>query len=79
MDREIEQALVAANMAAMALLTSLAQTLVNKGVLTSIEGREVFEHALLMIETAQGAAPASQDAFLLARKMIEDHLSAPGK
>jgi hypothetical protein len=47
--------------------------MIRKGLLSHQEGLEVYEQALLMLETSQSAS-ASQDVFKSARAMLEKHL-----
>jgi len=56
-----------------ALQVSILQALIRKGFLSHQEGLEVYEQALLMLETSQSAS-ASQDVFKIARAMLEKHL-----
>ncbi len=59
-----------------AVLHSLVVILVKRGSLTYDEARDVYEQALLLLETAQSTAP--EDSVLkLARERIEGHLRKP--
>lgn len=57
-----------------AVLSSLIPLLTRKGVITPDEAREVYEQALLLLETAQVGSPASREVFEIARELIEKQL-----
>ena len=56
-----------------ALQTALIQTLIRKNIISDQEGREIYEQALLLLETSQTKS-SSQDVFEAAREMLEPHL-----
>lgn len=53
--------------------TALIQTLIRKNLISAQEGREIYEQALLLLETSQTIS-SSQAVFEAAREMIEPHL-----
>jgi hypothetical protein len=55
-------------------MSALVSGLIRKGALTTAEGREIYEQALLMLEARQAEAPHSQAVFEAARELIERHL-----
>ena len=55
------------------MLAALIQTLIRKEIISDEEGHEIYEQALLMLETSQGQF-SSPDVFEAAREMIEQHL-----
>ena len=57
-----------------AMVSALIQRLIHKGIITSAEGREIYEDALLMLEHSQTRHTDSQEIFAAAREMIEQHL-----
>ncbi len=73
----MDQFLMGSQLAHSALLSALIKALTDKGILTPFEAREIFESALLMNETRQGVSPINQEAFEVARKLIEDLLQTP--
>lgn len=64
----------ASQLASAAILAALVSALTRKGVLTDSEVRELYEHALLMIEEGQGDSPEAELVFAAARELIEEHL-----
>jgi len=70
------QAISAGSLAASALQAATIQALVRKHMITDEEGREIYEQALLMLETSQTAS-SSQVVFEAAREIIEQHLRKP--
>lgn len=68
------ESVAASELVSSALIASLIPTLVERGVLTSEDARDVYENALLMIETQQGDEPAVQRIYEAARELIEAHL-----
>ncbi len=57
------------------LLAALIGALAVKGVLTDAEVKDIYEHALLMIEQDQAdAGPDMADMYAAAREVIEEHL-----
>ena len=75
-DAELD-AVLALNLTTPAVLASLISELIRKGILTTADAREIYERALLLIETAQTSSPHSQHVFAAARELIEQHLRAP--
>ena len=67
------QLAIASSLMTNALQVSILQAMIRKGLLSHQEGLEVYEQALLMLETSQSAS-ASQDVFKAARTMLEKHL-----
>jgi glycerol-3-phosphate O-acyltransferase len=68
------ESVAASELVSSALIASLIPTLVERGVLTSEDAQDVYENALLMIETQQGSEPAIQRIYEAARELIEAHL-----
>lgn len=73
MSEEID-AVAASELATAAMLAALVERLTVKGLLTDAEVREIYEHALLMIEEGQGTSPEAELIFAAARELIEQHL-----
>ena len=68
------ESVAASELVSSALIASLIPTLVERGVLTSEDAQDVYENALLMIETQQGDEPAVQRICEAARELIETRL-----
>jgi hypothetical protein len=66
-------AATASSLMAGALQAALIQSLLRKQIITDEEGREIYEQALLMLETTQARA-STQEVFEAARELIEQHL-----
>jgi hypothetical protein len=64
----------ASQLATAAILAALVPVLARKGLLTDDEVRELYEHALLMIEEGQGVSDEAAPIFAAARELIEQHL-----
>lgn len=64
----------ASQLASAAILAALVERLIQKGLLSTAEVREIYEHALLMIEEGQGTSPEAELVFAAARELIEEHL-----
>ena len=47
--------------------------MIRKNIITDEEGHEIYEQALLMLETSQGVC-SSPEVFEAARELIEQHL-----
>lgn len=75
MDRT--ESLAALQLVSAALMGTLIPKLVQRGVLTDKDAHEIYETALLMIETGQGSDPALQSIYETARHIIEKHLGTP--
>lgn len=67
------QLATASSLMAGALQAALIQILLRKKMITPEEGHEIYEQALLMLETSQTVS-SSQEVFEAAREMIEQHL-----
>lgn len=67
-------AIAASDLSSAAIIAALVGMLRTKGVLSREEVREVYEQALLLLESHQADAPAMQDVFEAAREIIEEHL-----
>lgn len=68
------ESIAASELVSASLIASLIPTLVDRGVFTAQEAREIYENALLLIEMQQGNEPALQCIYEAAREMIEAHL-----
>ena len=68
------EAIAASELASASLFASLVPALVNAGALSSLSAREIYENALLMIETRQGSEPGMQRIYEAAREIIEARL-----
>jgi hypothetical protein len=67
---------IASSLMAGALQAALIQSMIRKNIITDEEGHEIYEQALLMLETSQ-AVTSSPDVFEAARELIEQHLRKP--
>jgi hypothetical protein len=72
------QLAAASSLMAGALQAAMIQTLIRKHLITNEEGREIYEQALLMLETNQTKCSAPV-IFEAAREMIEQHLRGNGR
>jgi hypothetical protein len=79
MPKEFEKldAVAASELVTSAVISALISGLVRSGALTMAERREIYEHALLMLEARQAEVPHSQAVFEAARELIEQHLRQP--
>jgi hypothetical protein len=68
------ESIAASELVSASLIASLIPALVNTGVLSPRGAREIYENALLMIETQQGDDPAVVRIYEAARELIEAHL-----
>jgi hypothetical protein len=68
------ESVAASELVTSALVASLIPTLVDRGVLSPQDAREIYENALLLIESGQGDLPAVQRIYEAARELIEAHL-----
>ena len=68
------EAIAASELASASLFASLIPALVNAGALSSLDAREIYENALLMIETRQGSEPGMKRVYEAAREIIEARL-----
>ena len=64
---------IASSLMAGAMQAAIIQSMVRNHILTDEEGHEIYEQALLMLETKQTVA-GSSDVFEAARELIEQHL-----
>ena len=67
------EAVIASSLMAGALQAATIQTMIRKNIISDQEGHEIYEQALLMLETSQ-AACSSRDVFEAARELIEQRL-----
>jgi hypothetical protein len=67
------QMATASSLMAGAMQAAVIQTLIRNHLLTDEEGHEIYEQALLMLETNQTRSSAP-DVFEAARELIEQHL-----
>ncbi|PWJ80597.1 hypothetical protein C7441_112139 [Pseudaminobacter salicylatoxidans] len=67
-------AVAASDLASAATLASLIGTLASKGLLSDQEVRDLYENALLLLETHQGTEPEMRHVFEAAREVIEAQL-----
>ena len=65
------QVITASSLIAGALQAALIQSMIRKNIITDEEGHEIYEQALLMLETSQAVCPK---VFEAARELIEQHL-----
>lgn len=68
------ESIAASELVSASLMASLIPTLVDAGVLTPRGAREIYENALLLIETQQGNEPGTQRVYEAAREIIESRL-----
>jgi glycerol-3-phosphate O-acyltransferase len=68
------ESVAASELVSSSLLASLIPALVNRGVLTQQDATEIYENALMLLEMQQGADPAVQRVYEIARELIEAHL-----
>lgn len=68
------ESIAASELVTSALVASLIPTLVERGTLSPKDAREIYENALLMIESAQGNEPGVRRIYEAARELIEAHL-----
>jgi hypothetical protein len=64
---------IASSLMAGALQAAMIQSMIRKNIITDEEGHEIYEQALLMLETSQGVC-SSPEVFEAARELIEQHL-----
>jgi hypothetical protein len=67
-------AIAASDLSSAAILAALIGMLGAKGVLSDKEVREVYEQALLLLESHQGTEPELAPIFEAAREVIEEQL-----
>lgn len=67
-------AVAASNLSSAAILAALVGALGEKGVLSATEVREIYEQALLLLESGQGSEPEVQPIYEMARVVIEEQL-----
>jgi hypothetical protein len=73
-DLDPVESIIASHLVTSALVASLIPTLVEHDVLSAQDGREVYEHALLLIEMKQDDDPAVPRIYEAARELVEAHL-----
>jgi hypothetical protein len=73
-DLEPVESVAASELMTSTLVASLIPTLAKRGVLTPRDAREIYENALLMIESAQSNDPDLKRIYETARELIEAHL-----
>lgn len=73
-DLDPVESVTASHLVTSALVASLIPTLVDRSVLSPLDAREIYENALLMIESAQGDDPGVARIYEAARELIEAHL-----
>jgi hypothetical protein len=64
----------ASTLVSASIIAALIPSLVNRGVLSPQDVNEIYENALLMIETRQGNDPSVRPIYEAARELIETHL-----
>jgi hypothetical protein len=64
---------MASSLMAGAMQAAMIQSMARNHLITDRKGREVYEQALLMLETNQ-TKTSSPDVFEAARELIEQHL-----
>ena len=64
---------IASSLMAGAMQAAMIQSMVRNKLITDAEGHEIYEQALLMLETNQTAS-TSPVVFEAARELIEQHL-----
>ncbi|MEH2589958.1 hypothetical protein V1273_003797 [Bradyrhizobium sp. AZCC 1721] len=64
---------IASSLMAGAMQAAMLQSMVRNNLITAEEGHEIYEQALLMLETNQ-TMTSSPDVFEAARELIEQHL-----
>jgi hypothetical protein len=67
---------IASSLMAGAMQAAMIQSMVRNKIITDEEGHEIYEQALLMLETNQ-TMTSSPDVFEAARELIEQHLRSP--
>ncbi|RRY08842.1 hypothetical protein [Brucella anthropi] len=70
--------LAATLLSSTACFAALVSTLKRKGVLNDQEEHEMYEQALLMLETSQAEEPDCAPLYELARNVIEEQLKPSG-
>lgn len=71
--------LAAALLSSTATFAALVSILKRKNVLSGEDEREMYEQALLMLETSQADDPDCSFIYELARKVIEEQLKPDGE
>ena len=66
--------LAASGLVSSATLAALVSMLRRKHLISAQEEREIYEHALLLLETQQGHAPEMAGVYAAAREVIEEQL-----
>jgi hypothetical protein len=65
------ESIAASELVTASMMASLIPALVDIGVLSPRGAREIYENALLLIETQQGDDPSSKRIYEAARELIE--------
>jgi hypothetical protein len=68
------ESVAATQLVSASLIASLVPMLLERGALTSEDTREIYEHALILIDTQQSSNQAVQEIYKAARKLIESNL-----
>jgi hypothetical protein len=68
------ESIAASELVTASMMASLIPALVDIGVLSPRGAREIYENALLLIETEQGDDPSSKRIYEAARELIESRL-----
>lgn len=68
------EATAASGLVSSATLAALVSRLRRIGVLSAQDEREIYEHALMLLEQDQAAAPDMAPIFEAAREVIEEQL-----
>lgn len=68
------ESVAASGLVSASLIASLIPALVDRGVLSAQDAREVYEQALLLIETQHSKEPSMQRIYKAARELIEAQL-----
>jgi hypothetical protein len=71
----LEKETVAATaLSSASILAALVSHLRMRGVIGDLDVREIYEGALLMLETAQATSTDAKPIFAIARELVEEHL-----
>ncbi len=69
-------ALAASGLVSSATLAALVARLRRIGAFSAQDEREVYEHALMLLEQGQAASPDMEPVYAAAREVIEEQLRA---
>ncbi|MBA4220188.1 MAG: hypothetical protein C0458_05600 [Methylobacterium sp.] len=67
-------AIAASGLVSSATLAALVSMLRRRHLISEQEEREIYEHALMLLEMQQGHAPEIAEVYAAARGVIEDQL-----